>query len=93
MKTNVYTFFSFTQFDSMKPIQLIKNYEKTCISLSDFYRKIINNKHTLLYNLPIIQSIQRYNGLCELTNPLFENIKSHFKLCICFAIVTIVNLA
>ena len=23
--------------------------------------KIINNKHTLLYNLPIIHSIQRYN--------------------------------
>ena len=33
----------------------------------DLLMKIINNKHTLLYNLPTIQSIQRYNALCELT--------------------------
>ena len=39
-----------------------------CISVANFYMKIINNKHTLLYNLPAIHSIQRYNGLCELTN-------------------------
>ena len=41
--------------------------KKMCIIVSNFYMKIINNKHTLLYNLPIIHSIQRYNGLCELT--------------------------
>ena len=29
--------------------------------------KIIDNKDTLLYNLPKIHSIQRYNDLCELT--------------------------
>ena len=42
--------------------------KKRCISVSDFYMKVINNKHTLLYNRPTIHSIQRYNGLCELTN-------------------------
>ena len=31
-----------------------------------------NNKHTLLYNLPTIHSIQRYNGLCELNNSLLQ---------------------
>ena len=40
-----------------------KHMKNRCISVSDFY-----NKHTLLYNLPTIHSIQRYNGLCELTN-------------------------
>ena len=30
--------------------------------------KMINNKRTLLYNRPIIHSIQRYNDLRELTN-------------------------
>ena len=68
MKMGEYTNFSFTEFDSMKPIQLLKTYKKMCISVSDFYMKIINNKHTLFYNLPTIHSIQRYNGLCELTN-------------------------
>ena len=42
--------------------------EKMCIGVSDFYPKIIYNKHTLWNNLPTIHSIQRYNGLCELTN-------------------------
>ena len=37
--------------------------------------KIINNKHTLMYNLPTIHSIQRYNGLCELTKCWFRAIK------------------
>ena len=39
-----------------------------CVNVSNFYMKIINNKHTLLYNLPTIHLIQRYNGLCELIN-------------------------
>ena len=39
-----------------------------CISVSDLYMKIVNNKHTLLYNRPTIHSIQRYNVWCELTN-------------------------
>ena len=38
-----------------------KHMKKMCISVSDFYMKIINNKHILLYNRPI----QRYKGLCE----------------------------
>ena len=42
--------------------------KKMCTSVSDFYMKIINNKHTLLYILPTIHSIQRYYDLCELTN-------------------------
>ena len=46
--------------------------KKMCISVSDFYIKIINNKHTLLYNLPTIHSIQRYNGLFELTTCAFN---------------------
>ena len=41
--------------------------KKMWIIVSNFYMKIINKKHTLLYNLPIMHSIQRYNGLCELT--------------------------
>ena len=53
--------------DSMKPIQLLKIYEKNLIRIFFLYR-IINNKHTLLYNLPTILSIQWYNGLCEFTN-------------------------
>ena len=40
---------------------------KKNVSVSDFNVKIINNKHTMLYNLPTIHAIQRYNGLCELT--------------------------
>ena len=40
-----------------------------CISVSNFYMKIINKKHTLLYNLPTIHS------MCELTNYNFINIK------------------
>ena len=39
-----------------------------CIRVSNFYMKIINNKHTLFYNRPTIHSTQRYNDLCELTN-------------------------
>ena len=27
---------------------------KKCVCVSDFYKKIINNKHTLLYNIPTI---------------------------------------
>ena len=122
---------SFTQFDSTKPIQLLKTYEKMCmyldfvscmlywihlvvcersnamlycalripnvffchsndtnttfekhmkkmcgISVSDFYMKIINNKLTLLYNRPTIHSLQRYNGLCELTNCVLWHLKN-----------------
>ena len=54
----------------MKPIQLLKTYEKMCTSVSNFYIKIIINKHTLLYNLPTIHSRQRYYSLCELTTCL-----------------------
>ena len=63
---NIYTFISFTQFHSMKPIQLLKTYEK---SVSNFYMEIINTSiQCWLCNLPTIHLIQRYNGLCELTN-------------------------
>ena len=41
--------------------------KKMCINVSEFCMKMINNKHRLLYNRPTIHSIQRYNGLCELT--------------------------
>ena len=52
-----------------------------CISVLDFYRKIINNKHTLLYNRPTIRSIQRYNDLCELINCLKKiiHLYTHFS--------------
>ena len=50
-----------------------KTYEKMCISVSNFYMKIVNNKHTLLYNFPTIHWIQWYNGLCELTNYVLKN--------------------
>ena len=40
--------------------------KKMCISVWDLLMKIVDNKQTLLYNLPTIQTIQRYNGLCEL---------------------------
>ena len=63
----MYFVLAFKQFDSTKPIQLLKTYEKMCISVTDFYMDIINNMHTLLYNRPTIQSIQRYNDLSELT--------------------------
>ena len=58
---NIYTFFSFAQCD-------LETYEENYTHESDFYMKIINNKHTMLYNRPTIHSIQRYNALCELTN-------------------------
>ena len=45
-----------------------KHMKKMCINVSNVYMKIINNKHTLLYNLPTIHSIQQYNSLCELSN-------------------------
>ena len=48
--------------------------KEMCMSVSDFYMKIINNKHTLLYNRPAIHSIQRYNGLCELTNSEYHQL-------------------
>ena len=35
--------------------------------------KIISNKHTLLYNCPTIHSIQRDNGLSELTTHVFQS--------------------
>ena len=41
--------------------------KKKCVSVSDFYKKLINNKHTLLYNRSTIHSIQRYNDVFELT--------------------------
>ena len=52
-----------------KPTLLLKNVWNICmcISVSDFYMKIINNKHTLLYNRPTIHSVQRYPRLRELT--------------------------
>ena len=42
--------------------------KENTISVTDLYMKIINNKHTLLYNHPTIHVIQRYNVLCEFTN-------------------------
>ena len=62
-----------------KPIQLLKTCKKICISVWNFYMKIINNKHTLLYNLPTIHWIQRYTGLYELTN--WMNMKVVISLC------------
>ena len=64
-----------------------------CISASNFYMNIINNKRTLLYNLPIIHSIQRYNGLCELTNffyphasVLIKTISKQMRYCLSITI-------
>ena len=54
-----------------------------CISVLDFYMEIINNKHTLLYNLSTTHFIQRYKGLCELTN--------YFESCIGFVLLNCVN--
>ena len=62
-----------------KPIQLLKTCKKMCRSVWNFYMKIINSKHTLLYNLPKIYSIQRYNGLYALTN--WMNMKVVISLC------------
>ena len=69
-----YTYFSFTQFGSTKPLQLLKTYENICVSISDFYLKIINNNCTLLFNHSTIHSIQQYNGLYELTNCVWMQI-------------------
>ena len=41
--------------------------------VSDFYAKIIHNKHTLLYKRLTIHSIQRYNGLYELTQMFYTH--------------------
>ena len=58
-----------------------------CISVSDFYMKIINNRHTLLYNFPTIHSIQQYYGLCELTIYVFKISKYiNEKMCMYFHI-------
>ena len=57
-------FLVLTQFVSRKATQLLKTYEK---NLSDFYMKIIINKHMLLYIRQTICSIQQYNSLGELT--------------------------
>ena len=56
-------------------MHIVKGWHLLCkkeitISVSNFYMKTINIKHTLLYNLATIHSIQRYNGLCELTKQL-----------------------
>ena len=49
---------TYTHFDSLKqPIHLLKTHEKMCIIVSNFYMKITNNKHTLLYNLTTIHLI------------------------------------
>ena len=43
----------------------------TCVnwpSVPNFYMKIINNKHTLLYNRSIIYSIQQYNNTTACVN-------------------------
>ena len=50
--------------------------KKVCISVSNFYMKIINNEHTLLYSRPTIHSIQRYNGLSELIK--YSRVKALF---------------
>ena len=60
--------------DTLKPPhrdKIVTQVGKMCTSASEFYMKIINNKHTLLYNRQTIHSVQRYNGLCELTNYCF----------------------
>ena len=49
-----------------------------CINVSDFYMKIINNKHTLLYNRLTTYLLQRYNGLCELIKCSNESNKKKF---------------
>ena len=54
-----------------------KPYQNMCSDVLDFYMKIINNKHTLLYNLPTIHWIQWYNGLCELFNWLQRSKEFH----------------
>ena len=65
---NIYTFFCHSHnLLAWSQYNFWKTYKKMFISVSDFYMKIINNKHTLLYNLPTIYWKQRYKGLCELT--------------------------
>ena len=64
---NVYTIFSITQFDCMKQIQLLKTYEKMCISVSNFYMKMINNNYTLIF-----QQYIQYNDTTACVNwPIF----------------------
>ena len=41
-------FLAFKQYYNTKPIHFFKPNEKTCISVSDLYMQIVNNKHTLL---------------------------------------------
>ena len=60
---NIYTFFIHT-FEHMKNM---------CISVSHFQMKIINNKHTLLYNFTTI-------WLCELTNLIKCSMLSFWSL-------------
>ena len=56
----IFFFWAFKQFDIVKPIQFLKTYKKNVNKCIEFLHEIINNKHTLLYNLPTIYSIQ-YN--------------------------------
>ena len=59
-------FQQYTQYSdtTLQRLVWIDQWKKMCISVLDFYMKIINNKRMLLYNLPTIHSRQRYNSLC-----------------------------
>ena len=61
---------------------------KRCVS--NFDMKIITNNHTLLYNRPTIQSIQRYNCLCELTKTV-DGIQSYMHAYKCVYIHTYIH--
>ena len=77
---HVFFFFFWHSNNLTKPTQRLKKiWKKLCKGVLDFYMKIINNKHTLLYIRPTIHSIQRYNGLCELTKyiPPDEFVSTH----------------
>ena len=60
-------FLAFKQFDGTKPIQLLKTYAKNVYKCIGFlYENYQQQLYTVVYNLPTIHSIQRYNGFCEL---------------------------
>ena len=87
---NVYTFFSFTHIDSIKPIQLLKTYEKNvynCIGFLHEYhqkKKIIQqytqyNNTTACVNWPTICLLFFANWLCQILLRIITYEKFYFK--------------
>ena len=65
---NIYTFFSFTQFDSTKPIQLLKTYEKNVYKCIGFLH--INYK---------FQQYAKYNDTKACVNRPFDLLLFPYK--------------